>query len=217
MTKQSPHETGSALTPRADWLAREHQRIKADCNSPGVVQDWIALAQKLERDLAEESRDGMRYRWLRADYMRANRLAVVEYFSAPPGVKRFLDLSLDDEVDKGLRGELPPLTDEEFNAPRAFHGVGVDTQPNYRAMYDDVMALKAQVERQLVQACAIGMSTILVRCGAYDTLSPYLRSQYDELARLHRGVTGDSEPAPLKATLDKDRKVHGAGNNMEAK
>lgn len=40
-------------TPRCDALAREHTRggINAK-DGPGVVQGWIALAQKLERELA---------------------------------------------------------------------------------------------------------------------------------------------------------------------
>lgn len=41
------------ITPRCDELAREHARIMAGHRDAGVVQDWIALAQKLEREYAE--------------------------------------------------------------------------------------------------------------------------------------------------------------------
>lgn len=81
-------------------------------------QELLEATREIARAVVARSgfTDGERYRWLRASYMQANRLAVVEYFSARPGVKRFLDLSLDDEVDKGLRGELPPITPEEHEA-----------------------------------------------------------------------------------------------------
>ena len=80
---------------------------------------------------------------------------------------------------------------------REVHGTGTDCPK-----CADVMALKAQVERQLVQACAIGMSTILVRCGAYGTLSPYLREQYDTLAKLHSGAGGEVNVASKSQAYD---------------
>lgn len=40
-------------TPRCDKLALEHRRIMAPPYAPGVIQDWIALAQKLECELQE--------------------------------------------------------------------------------------------------------------------------------------------------------------------
>lgn len=47
----------SINTPSCDALAREHIRINAAASSPGVVPDWIALAQSLERELAEVRAD----------------------------------------------------------------------------------------------------------------------------------------------------------------
>lgn len=46
-----------AATPRCDELAREHQRIMAGPSAPGVVQDWIALAQQLERECIRITED----------------------------------------------------------------------------------------------------------------------------------------------------------------
>lgn len=46
-------------TPRCDELAREHMRLRdmgGTSQNPGIVPDWIALAQTLERELAEARR-----------------------------------------------------------------------------------------------------------------------------------------------------------------
>jgi len=107
----------------AEWMKviAERPEIATD---EGTMLGWFANAimagfdtanMRTSKGISDETdhRDAERYRWLRGSYMQANRLAVMDYFSAPPGEKRFLDLSLDDEVDKGLRGELEPITHEE--------------------------------------------------------------------------------------------------------
>ncbi len=39
-------------------------------------------------------------------------------------------------------------------------------------------------------ASSIGLATILTRCGAYETLSPYLKTQWDRLSALHAMCDG---------------------------
>lgn len=40
--------------------------------------------------------------------------------------------------------------------------------------------------KQLLEACAIGMATIVAQVGAYETLRPYLKGKYDRLEELHK-------------------------------
>lgn len=48
-------------------------------------------------------RDGRRYRFLRADFLRAGEYAVARYQDIPSGVRRYLDLSLDDVLDAAMK------------------------------------------------------------------------------------------------------------------
>lgn len=47
------HKARINATPRCDKLAQAHLKIGADSSSAGVMADWIALAQTLERDLRD--------------------------------------------------------------------------------------------------------------------------------------------------------------------
>lgn len=74
----------TAATPRCDELAREHMRIMAGPSAPGVSQDWIALAQKLERELS----DGVSYAERVTTALR-NLLKQVEKFTETEGEADF--------------------------------------------------------------------------------------------------------------------------------
>ena len=54
MTQPQQLGVSVKVTPRCDALAREHQRLMAGPSHPGVVYDWIALAQALEHELSVE-------------------------------------------------------------------------------------------------------------------------------------------------------------------
>lgn len=45
---------------------------------------------------------------------------------------------------------------------------------------------RSPLAKELLEATAIGMATIFTRCGAYETLSPYLKGKYDQLSALHK-------------------------------
>ena len=66
-----------------------------------------------------------------------------------------------------------------------------------------------QWKSDLLSATSIGMATIIVRCGAYESLSPYLKGQYDELARLHakcdRAFNASPQPGAGKDKEDAKR------------
>lgn len=49
-----------------------------------------------------------------------------------------------------------------------------------------------KLEDALNRACAIGMSTILTRCGAYSELSPYLKAKHRELAKMQADFCQDA-------------------------
>lgn len=60
------------------------------------------------REYAEQlKRDAERYRFLRADFLRAGEYAVARYDQIPSGVKRYLDMSLDDVIDAALKNPNP--------------------------------------------------------------------------------------------------------------
>jgi hypothetical protein len=54
-------------------------------------------------------------------------------------------------------------------------------------MSDAKPSASASIEPHLlIEAAAIGMSTIIARVGVYESLSPYMKEKYDRLSELHR-------------------------------
>lgn len=51
---------------------------------------------------SQDAKDAARYRWLRANFGHHEELAVARYVDIPAGIKRYLDISLDEAVDAGM-------------------------------------------------------------------------------------------------------------------
>ena len=62
------------------------------------------------------------------------------------------------------------------------------------------------LQRAILEATAIGISTIIVRCGPYEKLSPYLKTKYDRLSQLaklgHPAWPLPAAPTPAASVTD---------------
>jgi hypothetical protein len=90
----------------ADYLAKTRicaRLMNKDIKAANFIHTQYEEIQRIQSIIKENEADAKRYRFIRAGFTRSNKLVVAIDSDIPRGIKRYLDIHLDENVDEAMR------------------------------------------------------------------------------------------------------------------